>query len=287
MPPLSGAAICFLGWLLGMIAGSTLHCAGLSPNDAVDPRRHGDRDRCACRLPHRTGGPTAPRPRTAADALRRNRQSAALQGAFPPTLLIRESFAEECDPELLRLVYAHEMTHLRRRDLWWGWLLTAGRLLFFFHPLVWLAKREWQFHHEAACDAGALETTRSSPKEFGRALLRVVTQHTGQRHDFAAVGIGESFLLLKRRIGAMAHFTPLARNRMILTGVMVLFIGAAILMPFKLGANAAPPAQFPNGTQPPPPIDHREGGHCERQSARPGWPPARECNGEVADWHSL
>jgi len=174
--------------------------------------------------------------------------SPLLAGTVTPTLFVPTSFADNVDPELLRQVYAHELAHLRRHDLRWSWLLTVGQILFFFHPLVWLAKREWRFWQETACDVKAMDATGSSHREFGRALLLVVQQRSQPRYEVAVAGIGETFHLLKRRLQVMQLRRPTGRKGWAIAIALVLLIGALMLVPFKLGLlRAAATPQPPTG----------------------------------------
>src|SRR5262249_46793700 len=77
----------------------------------------------------------------------------------------------EATPET-GLMLAHGLAHLARRDLEWGWMLTAARVLFFFHPLIWAATGEWRLADEMAADEMAVRTTGASTGEYGRVLLR-------------------------------------------------------------------------------------------------------------------
>ncbi len=46
-----------------------------------------------------------------------------------------------------------------------------ARTVFFFHPLVRRACREYALAREEACDAAALQATGAAPHEYGRLLL--------------------------------------------------------------------------------------------------------------------
>jgi beta-lactamase regulating signal transducer with metallopeptidase domain/protocatechuate 3,4-dioxygenase beta subunit len=239
-------AICFLLWLIGVGWGCYLvvrayrrvsvllqQCTSILAGEHIELLTRLVREYGLKRVPRLMSHPSIGSP--------------LLVGVLTPTLLIPAAFAIISDPQALRLVYAHELAHLRRNDLLWGWLLTVGRVLFFFHPCVWFAKGEWQFWHEIACDASALETTHATHGEFGRVLLGVVTQSALPHHDFAAVGIGESFRMMKRRLLALEKLTPMLRTRLVYTGALVLLIGCAMLLPIKFGASTAI-AQGPLGT---------------------------------------
>lgn len=84
-------------------------------------------------------------------------------------------------PEELRLILAHELAHARRRDLVWEWLGTLTQAVFFFHPLLILARREERLARESAADVLALRTTGAPCAAYGKLLLSLsLTRQTGR-----------------------------------------------------------------------------------------------------------
>ena len=96
------------------------------------------------------------------------------------------------------MTLCHELVHLRRKDLWLGWVPALAHRIFFFHPLAALAVREYAVAREAACDAEVLRVLGSAPQAYGRLLLRwgVAPRETG----LAAAGASPSLQNLKRRL---------------------------------------------------------------------------------------
>jgi hypothetical protein len=132
---------------------------------------------------------------------------------------------------------AHELAHLRRRDLLWLWLFTLGETLFFFHPLVWLARREWTLATEVACDEMAIRLTRQTPRDYGEMLVDIVaaTSRRGAT-PFVAVGIIENANTLKRRLKLMIT----TRTRLAsIGGIALIAIATLALVPWKLTAQDA------------------------------------------------
>ena len=100
-------------------------------------------------------------------------------------------------PTELTMALSHEMAHLRRGDLWLGWIPVVAQRLFFFHPLVTWAMREYAVNREAACDEHVLNQPGTEPLAYGQLLLRLgVTRppHTG------LAGASSTFQNLKRRL---------------------------------------------------------------------------------------
>ena len=100
--------------------------------------------------------------------------SPVLVGIFRPQIILPRGLADSVSLSRLELMLAHELAHLRRKDLLWLWLFTLGETLFFFHPLVWLARREWTLATEAACDEMAIRLTRQTPRDYGEMLVDIV-----------------------------------------------------------------------------------------------------------------
>lgn len=91
-------------------------------------------------------------------------------GAIRPGLLLPVDSTRLSD-DALRVVLAHEMSHVRRADPLLGWVPAAAQLLFWFHPLVRFAVREYLAAREEVCDADALRATAVSPRDYGALLV--------------------------------------------------------------------------------------------------------------------
>ena len=72
-------------------------------------------------------------------------------GLWRPILLIQKSALEAGVSAELRMALAHELSHLCWRDLWYGLAPVLAQTVLFFHPLVWLAVREYVLSREQAC----------------------------------------------------------------------------------------------------------------------------------------
>src|SRR5207249_4123696 len=99
---------------------------------------------------------------------------------FRPAVLLPPGFAESLTPNEARMALAHEIAHIRRRDLWLAWVPALVQVLFFFLPPAWLACREWSTAREAACDDEALEATGAATADYSRLLLKIVAADSQQ-----------------------------------------------------------------------------------------------------------
>jgi beta-lactamase regulating signal transducer with metallopeptidase domain len=152
-------------------------------------------------------------------------------GHLRPQILVPTDFEERLSAEEQRMALAHELAHVRRRDLWLAIVPAAAYAIFYFFPPVWLACREWAADREASCDGEAIQATGVAPKAYGQLLMKIVSGD--HRRAIAGLGATANFNTLKRRISLMARATPL-HNRWAGRGVFGL--GALLLVPWSLTA---------------------------------------------------
>jgi len=158
-----------------------------------------------------------------------------LAGLLAPTILLPSARVRLLSRPELAMALCHELVHVRRRDLLWGWIPALAERLFFFHPGAVLAAREYALAREEACDAEVLRVLGVSPARYGRFL---VDWNVKQRRSLApAVGVSSSFLHLRRRLRMLENASD--KNRPVVARWAVLaLLGAAILVPVRLSARA-------------------------------------------------
>lgn len=134
--------------------------------------------------------------------------SPMLLGGLRPSVVLPEWGLREGALDAVRLMLAHELAHLKRNDLRWGWVRAACQSFFFFHPLVWLAAREWRLVHEMACDEWVVRRTDANVADYGQMLLDVSTRSRVRVHPgLAAVSGHESLHVLRRRLQMLDQFS--------------------------------------------------------------------------------
>lgn len=79
-----------------------------------------------------------------------------------------------------RAMLLHELAHVRRGDPAVRFLEATALWLYWWHPVVWIARREIETAEEQCCDACALDAFDAPPREYAEALLTAI--------DFAASG---------------------------------------------------------------------------------------------------
>lgn len=164
-------------------------------------------------------------------------------GTFRPAILLpAELTVTGAEQEW---VLVHELAHVKRRDLWWNFLPILTQVVFFFHPLVWLAHREWRFAQEMACDALTVRLTTARAADYGELLLRLATQRSGASNTGLSVaGILETGTTLERRLKVLRSNLAPTRGRAFCGGLLTaLALGS--LVPWRVSAQTRPASKPP------------------------------------------
>ena len=133
--------------------------------------------------------------------------SPALFGFIRPRLLLPHEMLDTASRDEMRYVFLHELAHLKRHDIYLGWLTSLLQVVHWFNPLVWLAFHRMRSDRELACDALVLARTgQQESQEYGRAIVALLRRFSHSRPLPAMAGILESKSQLKRRIAMITRF---------------------------------------------------------------------------------
>jgi beta-lactamase regulating signal transducer with metallopeptidase domain/protocatechuate 3,4-dioxygenase beta subunit len=134
-------------------------------------------------------------------------QSPALHGWFRTRLLLPVGYVQETSSQELRLVFLHELAHVKRWDIAVNWLVTVLQFLHWFNPVLWFAFSRYRADRELACDELALEYAGDSEVEaYGETILRLLGASMRPSKIPNLVGISEDYRQLKERITRIALF---------------------------------------------------------------------------------
>ncbi len=160
-------------------------------------------------------------------------------GVLRPRILLPAAALPRLSREELAMTLCHELVHVRRGDLWLGWVPAVAQRLFFFHPLARLAAREYALAREAACDAAVLRLMDPAPDAYGRLLLRLGVAPRLPR--WAAAGAAPTFRTLKRRLEMLQQSTGRTHVRRA-WWLAVAPLALVVLVPFSMQAEQEEPA---------------------------------------------
>ncbi len=180
--------------------------------------------------------------------------SPLLTGIFKPCIVLPESMVAGDSSEDLRGVLAHELAHLKSRDLFWSRFIQVVSILLWFHPFVWRIRGAHASACERVCDAVAADYVGNA-ETYSGTLARVALGLLARRRALAGIPMARKpqirrrLEMLRRKIWA-SHLRRRWVVVLLLTGTIVL----AGLAGLKLtrserasayGFAAAPPKRAP------------------------------------------
>ena len=153
-----------------------------------------------------------------------------LVGILRPTIVVPQTLSSAH----LEAVLAHELAHLRRKDLAWNALLWLLQTLLWFHPLTLAARRFHALEVESACDELTLQTTRIAPKSYGALLVNSMNKHNSP----LTAGVNDGFFALQTRLARLGRAPVNPRKRMRWAFGLALLVSFAAVVPIRLTARA-------------------------------------------------
>lgn len=161
---------------------------------------------------------------------------ALLIGFFRPCIMLPTTELSESDFENTVL---HELTHYKRRDMFYKWLVQVTICLHWFNPLLYLMGREVNRTCELSCDEAVIKSMgEREQRAYGDTLLNALDMGGSYKSSVASITLNESTELLKERLDAIMSFKKKSKITVtiMLVTTLVLAVGAA-----ALGAYAATP----------------------------------------------
>jgi beta-lactamase regulating signal transducer with metallopeptidase domain len=121
----------------------------------------------------------------------------AVCGVVRPRILLPASLVRNASRGQLATILAHELVHVRRKDLLVAWVQTAAQCVWWFHPLVWWASRAMSRERERCCDLEVVASGLCDRAEYAQCLVATARFHARVRLGLVPVGL-TAFELTRR-----------------------------------------------------------------------------------------
>lgn len=151
-------------------------------------------------------------------------RSPQLIGPWRPVLLLPARELPAMSADDLDMALTHELIHLQRRDLWWGLLPAVSQHLFFFHPLVHVAAREYALAREEACDGAVVAGHGHCRHDYGRLLVQL---GVAPRPAVGVASASPNLRSLKRRLVTLQQTRNVPRVASLAITALFVVVGVA------------------------------------------------------------
>ena len=176
-----------------------------------------------------------------------------------PCLLVPEALWGRLDREQRAAMLVHELAHLRRRDHWVRILELVATGFYWWHPALWLARRELRRAEEECCDLWVVWALPKAKRRYASALVEAVEFLSEARPrglPIGASGMGQVEDLSRRISMIMRGDTPRGLTR---AGTLAAIGLGLLLLPWRptiaqdapKGDDAKPAIEAPKGDEKP------------------------------------
>jgi len=144
-----------------------------------------------------------------------------LIGFTKPRVLLPQT---AISPSELEYTILHELTHYKRKDMLYKWLVQLTLCLHWFNPLVYLMEKEISRSCELACDEAVIKNLDGSGKRaYGDTLINAAGKKD-LGSDLASVTLSESGELLKEQLLAILHYRKMSERLLALALALTLLL---------------------------------------------------------------
>jgi beta-lactamase regulating signal transducer with metallopeptidase domain len=165
-------------------------------------------------------------------------QSPVLCGLWRPTLLLPRGLGERLTAEQLRAVFLHELVHARRGDVWVNALQVGLQILWWWHPLLWLANARLRATREEVVDEEVAFRMGENSISYPEALLEVAKAAVFRPvFNLGLLGIVESRSALRVRIQRLLADPPARMPRLGRWGYAGTVLLGLVLLPMAGGQS--------------------------------------------------
>jgi beta-lactamase regulating signal transducer with metallopeptidase domain len=164
------------------------------------------------------------------------RMSPAVCGLFRPVILLPRALVEQLSPAQLRAVLLHELFHLRRLDVWVNCAQALLQIVYWWHPLLWMANARIRRVREEAVDDAVMLALRDEADSYAPTLLEVAKlAFRRPLLSLGLVGIMESRSALRQRVERLVDFRPPRKAGLTFASLCGIFVFSAVALPMGEG----------------------------------------------------
>jgi beta-lactamase regulating signal transducer with metallopeptidase domain len=168
--------------------------------------------------------------------------SPAVCGLFQPVILLPRELAEKLSAEQLRAVLLHELFHLRRGDVWVNCAQALFQIVYWWHPLLWLANARIRRLREEAVDDAVMLALRDKAETYAPTLLEVAKlAFRRPLMSLGLVGIMESRGALRQRIERLVDFHAPRKAGLTILSLIGIFVFSAVALPMGEAPDSPTP----------------------------------------------
>jgi bla regulator protein BlaR1 len=151
-------------------------------------------------------------------------------GIIRPKIFIPAALINNKNQQTIEAVISHELAHIKRFDDLWIKIQNLIQIFYFFNPLVWFANSRLNQARERICDRLVLREKIVNPKDYGTALIKILSLNTfGSAHLNLLANFSSQKKNFKERINEIVEEKVMRKSQSILVLIFLILFGIITL----------------------------------------------------------
>lgn len=173
-----------------------------------------------------------------------------LIGVMKPMVVLPD---KPVQPSELIYIFRHELTHYRRMDIFYKWLVELAVCLHWFNPLVYWVRGQINRDCEFSCDEAVVSGLGNAQRiTYGETLLHSIDITRAGRRKAVSLSLNEDGRLIKERLCAIMQYKRKSKQAVLAAVVLTAFLLCGTVF---AGVYPVTAAENPNtGTAAPGPV---------------------------------
>ncbi len=164
--------------------------------------------------------------------------SPILVGLISPQIILSSSCIHK---EHLEYIFIHELTHYKRKDLWWKTAMIIVSIVYWFNPIVYRLNTRFEKEIEFSCDENVVSSLSTvDRKKYGLAILETINSKNENNKTYG-VCLSTPKQKLERRLTKMLNFKSMKKSTKIGSTTLALTLLSTALIPAFANAQDLKP----------------------------------------------
>lgn len=158
------------------------------------------------------------------------KKTPSIIGVFKPKILITPEFLRQ-DDKTKKYIIMHELTHYKRKDLLFNYVLLSITVIHWFNPFVWIFFKKIRQDVELATDEMVLEKLQENEKkEYGMTLIKSLQIFQEEPYTAKILCVTDENKNMERRIKMVKLSNKFNKNKILIAiiSLMVIIVGVIL-----------------------------------------------------------
>ena len=156
------------------------------------------------------------------------KKTPSIIGIVNPKILVTEEFLKQ-DNKTKKYIIMHELSHYKRKDLLYNYVLLLVTILHWFNPFIWLYFKKIRQDIELATDELVLnKLQKDEKKEYGLTLINSLNIFQEERYTAKLLCVTDDSKNMERRIRMIKLSDKFGKNKIIIAiiSIIIILVGA-------------------------------------------------------------